>query len=171
MQLTLQDEPWHESKISMRIGWIHRLPICSCCQYFDRKDCKTPPKFRVYVWEVLGMSKLNSSCMVDICKGLQRIPYTTHPSLAQPWRRSSLMVALTACLGGLWTVEQPGGSLLEFYPSWREIMSRLFEHGGANCVTPLFWLKRIYVGNGFDLQLCFYVTMGFQKCFQTDFEM
>ena len=48
------------------------------------------------------------------------------------------MVALTTCLGGLWTVEQPGGALLEFYPSWREIMNQLFEHGGPKCVTQLF---------------------------------
>ncbi|CAL1172316.1 unnamed protein product [Cladocopium goreaui] len=92
----------------------------------------------------LGL-KCSSLCKMN--RGTSRrsacasVGYTDYPSVAVAntlIERSSLMVALTACLGGLWTVEQPGGSLLEFYPSWREIMSRLFEHGGANCVTPLF---------------------------------
>lgn len=45
------------------------------------------------------------------------------------------MIALVTALGGVWTVEQPSGSVLEFYPTWRFITNKIFEHGGLHAVS------------------------------------
>ena len=49
-------------------------------------------------------------------------------------RRMCALVLLTTCLGGAWTVEQPGGSLMEFFPTWRFVMQNLFRIGGPDAV-------------------------------------
>jgi hypothetical protein len=49
------------------------------------------------------------------------------------------MVLLVTCLGGVWTAEQPGGSVLEFYPAWRAVMMQIFEAGGNQSVTLSSW--------------------------------
>ena len=49
-------------------------------------------------------------------------------------RRMCALVLLTTCLGGAWTVEQPGGSLMEFFPTWRFVMQNLFRVGGPEAV-------------------------------------
>ena len=40
------------------------------------------------------------------------------------------MIMLVTALGGCWTVEQPAGSVLNFYPSWRETTAGVFRCGG-----------------------------------------
>jgi hypothetical protein len=40
------------------------------------------------------------------------------------------MVLLITAMDGVWTVEQPSGSLLEFYPAWREVVNSIFRCGG-----------------------------------------
>ena len=63
------------------------------------------------------------------------------------------MVLLVTCLGGVWTAEQPGGSVLEFYPSWRAVMMRIFEAGGNRSVTLSLWSTCVFSSQhvmGFD---------------------
>ena len=43
----------------------------------------------------------------------------------------SLLLILTTCLGGCWVLEQPSGSTLEFYPTFRWVIAQLFAHGGV----------------------------------------
>ena len=49
--------------------------------------------------------------------------------------RSCLLVALATCLGGVWTLEQPSGSLLEYYPAWRYVVANIFRCGGPTSVA------------------------------------
>ena len=49
----------------------------------------------------------------------------------------ALLCALVVCLGGTFTLEQPHGSFLEFYPRWRWFLQQLVEHGGPNSVKRL----------------------------------
>ena len=51
--------------------------------------------------------------------------------------RTCLLVLLATALGGVWTVEQPSGSLLEFYPAWREVMCSIFRCGGDHAAMYL----------------------------------
>lgn len=47
------------------------------------------------------------------------------------------MVLLATVLGGCWSLEQPGGSLLEYYPTWRMVIRKVFEWGGPYAVLHL----------------------------------
>ena len=58
------------------------------------------------------------------------------------------MVLLITAMGGVWTLEQPGGSLLEFYPTWRATMGYIFETGGDYAV--LYLVVDIYSSIQFD---------------------
>lgn len=44
---------------------------------------------------------------------------------------------LTTCRNGTWILEQPGGSVMEFYPPWRYHMNCHIQHGGFDAVTLL----------------------------------
>lgn len=61
----------------------------------------------------------------------------------QSWRTCALIL-LTTALGGCWTVEQPLGSVLEFYPSFRKMMMSIFNCGGIHAATCR---KKIYSCN------------------------
>ena len=68
--------------------------------------------------------------------------------------RTILLILLTTALGGTWTLEQPNGSLLEFYPLFRMMMRSIYECGGPNAVPSLF-MGRVFIlfviGNISDL--------------------
>lgn len=46
--------------------------------------------------------------------------------------RSCLLISLATCLGAVWSLEQPSGSLAEFYPAFRETMQNIFTCGGPH---------------------------------------
>ena len=51
--------------------------------------------------------------------------------------RTCGLILLVTALGGAWSVEQPNGSLLEFYPLWRETIQHIFECGHEFSVRAL----------------------------------
>ena len=51
--------------------------------------------------------------------------------------RTCTLVLLCTALGGAWSLEQPSGSLLEFYPTWRFIMNMVCNSGGPQAVISL----------------------------------
>lgn len=53
-----------------------------------------------------------------------------HPTAS----RTCTLILLCTALGGAWTLEQPSGSLLEFYPTWRFILDMICKSGGASSV-------------------------------------
>ena len=42
---------------------------------------------------------------------------------------------LATALGAAWTLEQPDGSVLEFYPAWRTVMQSIFAIAGPRAVS------------------------------------
>ena len=44
------------------------------------------------------------------------------------------MILLATALGGVWSLEQPSGSLAEYYPSFREMLRNIFDIGGPTAV-------------------------------------
>ena len=44
--------------------------------------------------------------------------------------RTALLILLITALDGVWSLEQPSGSLLEFHPAWREVVNSIFRTGG-----------------------------------------
>lgn len=55
-----------------------------------------------------------------------------------PIRRVILLALLVVCLGGTWTLEQPGNSFLEFFPTWQWFVNMLSSvAGGAETVFRL----------------------------------
>ncbi|CAL1139816.1 unnamed protein product, partial [Cladocopium goreaui] len=75
----------------------------------------------------LGFSDYSSVFLSN--KLLGRIPFSVC-SLHSPW--------------GAWSLEQPSGSLLEFYPTWRFILASIFRCGGDRAVTLVKWWMRHY---------------------------
>ena len=59
------------------------------------------------------------------------------------------MVLLATCLGGAWTLEQPRGSCLNFYPTFRYMLGRIFASGGPEAVAwlslALFWTVQVCI--------------------------
>ena len=51
--------------------------------------------------------------------------------------RTTLLIILASCLGLCWTLEQPAGSTLEFYPVWRSMLQQMFQLGGPYCALGL----------------------------------
>lgn len=45
------------------------------------------------------------------------------------------MILLSTALGGVWSLEQPSGSIAEYYISFREMLRRIFENGGPTAVV------------------------------------
>ena len=41
-----------------------------------------------------------------------------------------MLILLTVSLGGVFTLEQPRGSVLEYYPCFRAMLNKVYQHGG-----------------------------------------
>jgi hypothetical protein len=52
-------------------------------------------------------------------------------------------------LGGVFSLEQPSGSLLEFYPTWRFVLTMLFQNGGPRAAISLAFSVRWLLQNRF----------------------
>ncbi|CAL1171487.1 unnamed protein product [Cladocopium goreaui] len=53
--------------------------------------------------------------------------------------RSCLLILLCTCLGAAWSLEQPSGSLAEYYPAFRETIRSIFDSGGPDAVQNVRW--------------------------------
>ncbi|CAL1170825.1 unnamed protein product [Cladocopium goreaui] len=53
--------------------------------------------------------------------------------------RSCLLILLATALGGCWSLEQPGGALTEFYPTFRHTIQSIFQNGGPTAVQCVRW--------------------------------
>ena len=60
-------------------------------------------------------------------------------------RRTCALIILVTALGGVWTLEQPSGSVLEYYPTFRWIMANIFTCGGNHAVSCLFRFRIIEI--------------------------
>ena len=57
--------------------------------------------------------------------------------------RTGALVLLSTALGGVWSVEQPGGSLMEYFPTWRQVVQNIFSIGGPYAVSSLISLSQV----------------------------
>jgi len=48
-----------------------------------------------------------------------------------------LLMMIVICLNGTILLEQPFGTLFEYYPRWRDFIMKLMEIGGKNAVPLL----------------------------------
>lgn len=61
------------------------------------------------------------------------------PELALVVGRISLIIILASALGAAWVVEQPSGSMLEFYPTFRRAITRLMATCGIQAAKCSVW--------------------------------
>lgn len=73
--------------------------------------------------------------------------------------RTALLVLLITALDGVWSLEQPSGSLLEFHPAWREVVNSIFRCGGdyaAFCLDLWFCMLVTQKHRSSNMNLCGY---------------
>ena len=80
----------------------------------------------VFIWS------LNLCCNDD--KG----PSIDHGSA---YIRSCILILLATALGGIWSLEQPGGAITEYYPAFRLTLQHIFECGGPTAVRAWIFEK------------------------------
>ncbi|CAE7769472.1 unnamed protein product [Symbiodinium sp. CCMP2592] len=70
--------------------------------------------------------------------------FEEHVSVAysnQLLERTILLILLATAMDSTWSLEQPGGSVLDFYPAWRSMMMVLSDWGGPYAVSKVrFWM-------------------------------
>ncbi|CAL1136900.1 unnamed protein product [Cladocopium goreaui] len=75
--------------------------------------------------------------------------FTDYPSVSQSnmlGERTCLLILLCTALGGVWTVEQPQGSVYEFLPAFRAMLRSIFASGGIRAVVKVSWWMQHYQG-------------------------
>ena len=65
------------------------------------------------------------------------VVYTHGRSILLMRGRVCLLCILTTSLGGVWILEQPHGSVVEFHPAWRRLCASLFAVDGVGSVSTL----------------------------------
>ena len=71
---------------------------------------------------------------------------------------------LATALGAAWTLEQPDGSVLEFYPAWRTVMQSIFAIAGPRAVSVQHlaraWLPKILFSSSISINIICSVLIG-----------
>lgn len=121
----------------------HRRIECSFydpCIYVCRQDVMTflvsfilAPQYVIYIYlAVYAIYIMNISVhqhIMQLCKCAQCLSC----------RRTCTLIFLCCSLGGVWSLEQPSGSLLEFYPTWRFTLNAICKCLGHHSVRVLFF--------------------------------
>ncbi|CAE7353108.1 unnamed protein product [Symbiodinium sp. CCMP2592] len=92
--------------------------------------------------------KCSSFCVLNMGtskrSACNSIGYTGHESVAYANKlleRTTLLVMLCTAMDACWTLEQPAGSFLEYYPCWRSLMLAIRGVGGPYAVSTVrFWM-------------------------------
>ncbi|CAL1127919.1 unnamed protein product [Cladocopium goreaui] len=58
--------------------------------------------------------------------------------------RTILLLMAVACKCGVWVLEQPGSSVLEFYPAWLHMMEYHYKLFGNHGVSRIGWWMSMY---------------------------
>ena len=77
-----------------------------------------------------------SRCSSQIRFSKTPFPYRASQGLdiLCPSRRTVLLLAVVTCMGGVWTLEQPDGSVLQFYHTFRYFLASVQMAGGPYSV-------------------------------------
>ena len=81
--------------------------------------------------------------------------------------RTVCLILLTTALGGVWTLEQPNGSLLEYYPVFRMMMRSIYECGGPNAVPNLLWMDHVLIFSILDRHGFWWIWFGCSRFIET----
>lgn len=55
---------------------------------------------------------------------------------------------VTTVLGGTWVIEQPGGSCLQFFPPFRDLIAKMMEKSNGDAAIPSVFLTYTDFNNG-----------------------
>ncbi|CAK9052908.1 Uncharacterized protein SCF082_LOCUS28899 [Durusdinium trenchii] len=92
-----------------------------------------------------SFSKMNvGTSQRSACAPVGHTPYKSVALANKLLERTCGLILLVTALGGAWSVEQPNGSLLEFYPLWRETIQHIFECGHEFSVQQVRWWMAHY---------------------------
>ena len=122
--------------VSLANMLLERRGWCGCVV---GTDCRTK-----YVWQC-GFAI--SSGHRYVCKAHCKSFF--HNSRLSIRCRTCCLILLATCLGGAWSLEQPSGSLWEFYPAWRQTIRNIFDCGGPFAVGAILPNTMLY-----NLVLC-----------------
>ena len=153
----------------MNIGTSQRGPCCSL-GFHEYPSVllsnKLLERSRVYQQEVAFIFPvvfLGTSWRNRHFDGLKPTLSKTNGPLCNTFRTCCLVLLATA-LGAAWTLEQPDGSVLEFYPAWRTVMQSIFAIAGPRAVSVQHlaraWLPKILFSSSISINIICSVLIG-----------
>ncbi|CAJ1430186.1 unnamed protein product [Effrenium voratum] len=80
-----------------------------------------------------------SACSAEGC-----LEYTSVCEANVMLERTALLCLLVSCCQGTWLLEQPNGSVLEFYPKWRTVLNNMVAAKGLQAVHRAAWWMHHY---------------------------
>lgn len=127
------NESWNQYAVAVLQRWLCSVSKCVVEQPPNRKERghkheKHNTSYHETVFKCLGMWSL------EVISPVRHGAICLHVSLPFAPVRTCVLILLTTCLGGVWTVEQPLGSVLEFYNTFRRIVKSIYDTGGPFAV-------------------------------------
>lgn len=113
----------------MNVGTSRRAP---CCSTGYEEYASVTASNRLLERTAV---RINHSCKcfnhkdLSVSRSHQYVIYWTFPL-----DRTCVLILLATALGGVWTFEQPDGSVAEFYPVWRMMLRNIFHVAGPQAV-------------------------------------
>ena len=104
-----------------------------------------------FVWLILGTISIPSE------------PFWTEQTCCPS--RTVLLILLVTILGGAWALEQPSGSLLEFYPAFRHMLAAIFKWGG-DCAVGVLDQPMFVLQNCWHIYICEGSNQGYRFIFR-----
>ena len=127
--------------------WGQHVPVwaTSCMNQFIHPTSSWKGNCWAKWFHLLGGSLKNTNRHVTIFSNFGNNSHVTNRSYQLV--RTCALILLTTALGGAWSLEQPSGSLLEFYPTWRFIMMMICNISGPSAVIALhaLWMKALSI--------------------------
>ena len=137
MLFILQGECWYINEICLYISGVHVPSISFYLEqaFGEALGLYFKPFLQIYMQ---GCSNKDVSFQdFKIPTHGSRFQVSLVPTEQTTRSRTCTLVLLCTALGGMWFLEQPSGSLLEFYPTWRFSLQAICECGGPTAVTSL----------------------------------
>ena len=135
-------EQGDQHEIGLLFGGLCRPCLCYDVQQAARQDTVVSQILVVFQMGIINISSpaifpaLSLACDTLLC-------------------RTCALVLLCTALGGAWSLEQPSGSLLEYFPTWTYVVRKIFDNGGPEAVTSSFgWNFPNSIKTGCQKHLC-----------------
>ena len=116
------------------IGYEGYKSVCQANMLLERTQLRLS-KINIYVCIIYYRIRIVWPIVID--SGLSKV--ITNKCFQSSPARTCLMALLCTCQGGVWSLEQPSGSLAEYYPAFRVMLEAMFRCGGDYAVRILAW--------------------------------